>query len=137
DLPKHGGVPLRDGPHDLGEEIGLGWEIAVDGSNRDLGQRGDGGDLSLPESAVGHELPGGPEDPRSVVRQSRLDSFSPPVGHEMKPNSLLSQKSESRFIFCQVAIWPGLKTDAATTARLHTASGPPGRRCPSCPASLP
>ena len=53
---------LRGVAEDLGEEVGLGGEVAVDGAGRDPGPLGDGRDRRLGVAAVGDQLTGGGDD---------------------------------------------------------------------------
>jgi hypothetical protein len=74
-------LPLRDGPEDLGEQLGLRREVAVDRAGRDPGPRGDRGDLRLPVAAVGDELAGGGDDSLTRRRALALGAGGRAVGH--------------------------------------------------------
>jgi hypothetical protein len=63
---------------DLGEELGFGGEVAIDGAGGDVGLRGDRGDLRLGVAAAGDQPPGRGDDALADRRLACLGSLRRP-----------------------------------------------------------
>jgi hypothetical protein len=72
---------LGGGAEDLGEEIRLRREVAVDRPGRDPGAGGDRGDRGGPEPALGDELARGTDDPPARLAPAGLGRRRRPVRH--------------------------------------------------------
>jgi hypothetical protein len=74
-------LALGDPAEDLGEELGLRGEVAVDGAGGDPGARGDRRDLRLPVAAAGDQLPRGGDDALAGGGTLCLRALGRPVRH--------------------------------------------------------
>ena len=79
-------LALRGLAEDLGEELGLGGEVAVDRADRDSGPLGDGGDRRVDVAALGDQLKRRGDDALADLGPARLGPLGAPVGHRQEVN---------------------------------------------------
>ena len=77
-------LALGGAPEDLGEEVGLGREVAVDGAGRHAGPRRYRGDLRLAVAAAGDEPVRRAHDALAGGRAAGLGALGRAVRHAKK-----------------------------------------------------
>jgi hypothetical protein len=71
----------RDLGDQLGNQLGLGGEVAVDGAGRDIGADRDGSDLHRRHATLGRSVPRRRQDSATPRRQPLYDLMGSPIDH--------------------------------------------------------